>query len=191
MSATRTNPANPNCLVPPHPAAWAAFNAADAHAIEGKIKLWLPRGSEFSCSVWQLRFPPASEGGLQGRWRQGRLFALPRFFPKPGSLICSVFGHAADSGAEPGCSRHSGVPSSPQAAGLVALGTRIFRVALRGAGEEQCLCRWIPSLTVHLHPCPAARPSDEHQGQELPLTGEAKLRKQASSASIFQQQIKI
>lgn len=44
---------------------------------------------------------------------------------------------------------------------------------------------------VHLHPRPEARPSDEHQGQDLPLTGEAKLRKQASSASIFQQQIKI
>lgn len=155
VSATRTNPANPNCLVPPHPAAWAAFNAAAAHAIEGKIKLWLPRGSEFSCSVWQLRFPPASEGGLQGRWRQGRLFALPRFFPKPGSLIWSVFGHAADSGAEPGCGRHSGVPSSPQAAGLVSLGTGIFRGGFVG-GWRRAMSLQVDSLT-HGASAPPAR----------------------------------
>lgn len=93
VSATRTKPVNPNRLVPPDAApraalnACAVFNAAAAHAIEGKIKPGLPRRSEFSCSLWQLRFPPASGGGLLGRRRQGRLFALPPFFPKPGSLV--------------------------------------------------------------------------------------------------------
>lgn len=101
VSARRTKPVNPNRLVPPHPAAWAtfnawaAFNAAAAHAIEGKIKPGLPRHSEFCCSLWQLRFPPASGGGLLGMRREGGLFALPPFFPKPGSLIWSVFGCAA------------------------------------------------------------------------------------------------
>lgn len=97
---------NSDCRVPPRSLAWAMFNAAAAHAIEGKIKPWLPRGLEFSCSL-ELRLPPASEGGLQGRWRQGRLFAFLCFFPKPGSLIQAVFGCATVRGAEPGSSRHS------------------------------------------------------------------------------------
>lgn len=101
---------NSDCRVPPRPLAWATFNAAAAHAIEGKIKPWLPRGLEFSCAL-ELRLPPAPEGGLQGRRRQGRLFAFPCFFPKPGSLIRAVFGRATVRGAEPGSSRHSGSPA--------------------------------------------------------------------------------
>lgn len=105
---------NSDCRAPPRPLAWATFSAAAAHAIEGKIKPWLPRGLELSCSL-ELRLPPAPEGGLQGRRGQGRLFAFPCFFPKPGSLIRAVFGHRAR-----GERRHSGsrLPAGSRAAFL-------------------------------------------------------------------------
>lgn len=134
-------------LVPPRPAAWAVFNATAARAIEGKIKPWLPRGSEFSCSLWQLRFPPASEGGLQGRRRQGRLFASPHFFSQARlpNLVC-VWPRRCDSGPKLGCSRHSGVPSTPWAAGLVSLETGVFRGDF-GWSWRAAMCLQVDSLT--------------------------------------------
>lgn len=89
-----------------------------------------------SLSLWQLRSPPASEGGLPGRRRQGRtpvcfatLFSQARL-PNP---VC-IWPRCCDSGAKPGCSRHSGVPSTLTGwfrEGLVFLGE-----ALPGAGER-------------------------------------------------------
>lgn len=124
---------NSDCRVPPRPLAWATFNAAAAHAIEGQIKPWLPRGLEFSCSL-ELRLPPAPEGGLQGRRRRGRLFAFPCFFPKPGSLIGAWPRHRARG-------RGGEQPAQAGKQGCFPQGSVFLGAALPGAREQQRVFR--------------------------------------------------
>lgn len=197
VSARRTKPVNPNRLVPPHPAAWAtfnawaAFNAAAAHAIEGKIKPGLPRHSRVLLLSLATALPSSFGRGAAGDAEGGRLVCFASLFSQARlpNLVC-IWLRRCDNRAKPRCSRHSGVPAPPGLQGWFCEGLLFLGEALPRAGVWQHVSRWIPS------------PTDTYillrsttwrwaLGARFALHGEAGLCEQMSFASIFQQQIKI